>query len=104
MITTKEILCQEKINIDKGFFSQETHLEDVLFFDIETTGLSPGNSRVFLIGIIKKDRDDPFPVLLQFLAEDNTENEEIALLKAFSAFAQKKKYLVHFNGISFDVP
>ncbi|HIV39989.1 MAG TPA: ribonuclease H-like domain-containing protein [Candidatus Blautia stercorigallinarum] len=75
MITTKEILCQENINIDKGFFPEEMCLEDTLFFDIETTGLSPGNSRVFLIGIITKDREDPFPVLLQFLAEENTENQ-----------------------------
>ena len=104
MITTKEILCQENINIDKGFFPEEMCLEDTLFFDIETTGLSPGNSRVFLIGIITKDMEDPFPVLLQFLEEENTENEEKALLKAFSAFTQKKKYLVHFNGSSFDVP
>ena len=45
MITTKEILCQENINIDKGFFPEEMCLEDTLFFDIETTGLSPGNRK-----------------------------------------------------------
>ena len=104
MITAKEILCQENVNIDKGFFPEEMCLEDTLFFDIETTGLSPGNSRVFLIGIITKDREDPFLFSFSFLAEENTENEEKALLKAFSAFTQKKKYLVHFNGSSFDVP
>ena len=104
MITNKEILCQKNIDINKGFFPEEIRLEDVLFFDIETTGLGPGNSRVFLIGVIEKNREDPYPVLIQFLAEENTENEEMALLRSFSALAQKKKHLAHFNGTTFDVP
>lgn len=104
MITNKEILCQKNINIDKGFFPEGISLEDILFFDIETTGLSPGSSRVFLIGVIEKSPENPSPVLLQFLAEDNTEEEEITVLKSFSGLAKGKKYLVHFNGSTFDVP
>lgn len=104
MITKKEILRQKNINIDKGFFPEEASWEDVLFFDIETTGLSPKNSRVFLIGAIEKSSSAPYPVLVQLLAETDEDEEEKALLKAFCNLASGKKYLVHFNGASFDIP
>ena len=42
--------------------------------------------------------------LIQFLAEHNCDEEEQELLKAFSAFAESKAQLIHFNGNSFDIP
>lgn len=104
MITNKELLSLNNIDITNGFFPENTDMEDVLFFDIETTGLSPGNSRVFLIGVIKKEKDSPFPVLMQFLAEENTDQEEKTLLKNFLTLTRGKKHLIHFNGNTFDIP
>lgn len=104
MITNREVLCQKNIDIHKGFFPEALSMEEILFFDIETTGLSPGNSRVFLIGVIVQDRRESSPALLQFLAESHTDEEEKALLKAFAEIVSSKKYLIHFNGASFDVP
>lgn len=104
MITNKEILCHNNVDIADGFFPKGIKLEEVLFFDIETTGLSPGNSQVFLIGAIEKSKKEEPLTLVQFLAENNSAEEETALLKAFSDLAFKKKYLIHYNGSSFDVP
>ena len=104
MITNREILCQKNIDIYKGFFPENIRMEDILFFDIETTGLSPRTSRVFLIGTIEQSSQASFPVLTQFLSEAPTEEEERSLLCAFGSLASQKKYLVHFNGTSFDVP
>ena len=38
MITNRTILCQKNIDIREGFFPKDLKPEDVLFFDIETTG------------------------------------------------------------------
>lgn len=78
--------------------------KDLLFFDIETTGLSPKTSRVFLIGLISFQPNTEEWQLIQFLAERNCDEEEQELLKAFSAFAESKTQLIHFNGNSFDIP
>lgn len=104
MITSKEILCHNNVDITNGFFPKGIQLEEVLFFDIETTGLNPENSQVFLIGVIEKSKKEEALTLIQFLAENNSAEEEITLLKAFSDLTSKKKYLIHYNGSSFDVP
>ena len=104
MITNRTILCQKNIDIREGFFPKDLKPEEVLFFDIETTGLSPGNSQVFLIGAVEKRKDGSPWSLIQFLAESRTAEEEKKLLKSFAKLISGKKYLVHFNGTSFDVP
>lgn len=104
MITNRTILCQKNIDIREGFFPKDLKPEEVLFFDIETTGLSPGNSQVFLIGAVEKRKDGSPWSLIQFLAESKTAEEEKKLLKSFAKLISGKKYLVHFNGTSFDVP
>ena len=76
MITNRTILCQKNIDIREGFFPKDLKPEEVLFFDIETTGLSPGNSQVFLIGAVEKRKDGSPWSLIQFLAESKTAEEE----------------------------
>ena len=73
--------------------------EKILFFDIETTGLSAHNSSVYLIGCLSYE-DDAF-FLRQFMAESFSEEQKIIccfleLLKHYDA-------LVHFNGDTFDL-
>ena len=73
------------------------HVDDLLFVDIETTGLSSGQP-LFLIGALSMQNE---PQLDLFLARDM--DEEAAALSAFAQLAQGKT-LVTFNGKSFDWP
>ena len=74
--------------------------EDILFIDIETTGLSPKTSSLYLIGCAYFKEDSWH--LRQFFADEK--NEEFDLLKVFLGFAKDYKVLVHFNGNRFDLP
>ena len=72
-------------------------VEDLLFVDIETTGLS-SSQPLFLIGALHIAQE---PVLDLFFARDL--DEENAVLAAFARLAHGKT-LVTFNGKSFDWP
>lgn len=75
-------------------------LGDILFFDIETTGLSPKNSDLYLIGAacFKEGRWH----ICQFFAENTCEQEE--LLREFADLMVPYKAIVSFNGDRFDIP
>lgn len=73
----------------------------LLFFDIETTGLSPASAQIYLIGALSfSDAGDA--VLHQWFADSLS--EEHTLLRSFFAFAAPFATLVHFNGARFDLP
>lgn len=74
--------------------------EDIFFVDIETTGLSPKNSDIYLIGVAYYDRHNWH--ICQFFAENSSQEEEV--LKAFSTFISSFKIAIHFNGDRFDIP
>ena len=74
--------------------------EGALFFDIETTGLSPTSAIVFLIGTVKKTGDGW--LLTQWLAQ--RPEDEPLLLQAFFDAAAGCDTLIHFNGTTFDLP
>ena len=69
MITNTQILCTLSPELKSGFFSPDSNPADFLFFDIETTGLSPKNSRVFLIGMLFQKENSKDFELCQLLAE-----------------------------------
>ena len=73
---------------------------DILFIDIETTGLSPKTSVLYLIGCAYLKDDDWH--IRQWFAD--RKNEEFDLLKNFMGFARGYKVLIHFNGARFDLP
>ncbi len=73
---------------------------NVLFFDIETTGLSPSRSGLYLIGCLFFDGRD---TVLRQLFADNYEDES-SILKEFSSILSQKSHMVHFNGSTFDIP
>lgn len=75
-------------------------LDKILFFDIETTGLSPKNSFVYLIsaGYFKNNKF----FLTQFFAE--SAKEELLILDAFEKTLDKFTVLAQFNGNRFDIP
>lgn len=76
------------------------NIEDILFVDIETTGLSPKTSVLYLIGCAFY-KDGKWQ-LRQWFA--NEKNEEFDLIKSFLTFARDFKILIHFNGNRFDLP
>lgn len=75
-------------------------LEEILFFDIETTGFSGDYSNLYLIGCTYY-RDGCWN-LIQWFAD--TAGSEEDLLDAFFTFLKQFRTLVHFNGDGFDIP
>lgn len=74
--------------------------EELLFFDIETTGFSGDYNTVYLIGCVWEEKGRLR--FIQWFADSKTAESEI--LNAFFAFLKKFKILVHFNGDTFDIP
>ncbi len=74
--------------------------EQALFFDIETTGLSPKNSHIYIIGCGYYRENHWF--IKQWFAESSS--EEFLLLEEFFSFAKAFDTLITYNGISFDLP
>lgn len=104
MITNKKFLCSLSTELNFEFFSENFSFLDLLFFDIETTGLSPKTSHVYLIGLIQYNPDASCFEMTQYLAESEEPSEEIKVLERFCRVALTKNCLVHFNGSSFDLP
>jgi hypothetical protein len=82
------------------FTYPKKHLENFLFFDIETTGLSKVYNCIYLIGCAYV-KDKKWQTI-QWFAKNPDEEPEI--LKAFLDFAQSYSGLIHFNGNRFDLP
>ena len=74
--------------------------EDTLMVDIETTGLNPVTSHLYLIGCVFRANGQW--LIRQYLAEDPS--EEVMILLAFSELAGHFTTLMHFNGERFDLP
>ena len=74
--------------------------EDCLFFDIETTGLSPDTSSLYLISSLR--HTDGAWALSQWFADDY--DSEPLLLAAFGEELRGVKAAVQYNGDMFDVP
>ena len=77
----------------------------IIFFDIETTGLSYKNAQIYLIGAVYFE--DGRWRLKQFFAEDRY--EEPRLLENFFALIDERRrlgrlFLISFNGDGFDIP
>ena len=81
-------------------FKEQIKEEELLFFDIETTGFTAKSSNLYLIGVACKKGNDW--KIKQFFAENTLEEAEI--IRAFFDCAKDYKYLVHFNGNHFDLP
>ena len=73
---------------------------DFIFFDIETTGLSAGNSMCWLIGTLVL-QDDSL-ILTQYFADSPSDEKE--LMEQFLGTLSATSCLVHFNGTRFDIP
>ncbi len=77
-----------------------TPLEQILFLDIETTGLSPSSSQLYMIGLAYYENGSW--CIEQWMAQSKA--EERALLEKLSVFLPCYCLLLHFNGNRFDLP
>lgn len=75
-------------------------LNQILFLDIETTGLLSSGSIIYLIGCAFYQEGNW--MIRQWFAQ--SPDEEPELIKSFLSFAQNYTYLIHYNGNSFDLP
>ena len=75
-------------------------LEEMLLFDIETTGLKKESTQLYLIGCVYYQNGHWFTI--QWLTENAS--DEFDVLEEFLDFAQSYNVLVHFNGDGFDLP
>lgn len=83
-------------------FSPDKSINDsqILLFDIETTGLSPDISSIYLIGCCYYQKNTWN--LIQFFADDYISEQSI--LEHFADFAKNFKIMIHYNGNGFDIP
>lgn len=75
-------------------------MDQLLFFDIETTGFSVKNTICYLIGAVFH-RNNLWQYIQWFAC---TPEEEPEILNAFLSFLKDFQYLIHFNGDGFDIP
>lgn len=96
MLTIEKVLDHE-VDFDFDCIGAK---EDLLFFDIETTGLSAYQAGLYLIGCVHFAEGSWW--LVQYFAESVA--DEIPILKAFFDLLSRKKILLSFNGDGFDIP
>ena len=80
--------------------------EKILFLDIETTGLSPRSSYIYMIGAAHYTEASGLEpegyTITQWLAENAADEKEI--LVDFLSEVKNYEMLIHFNGNTFDLP
>lgn len=79
---------------------QTIFTEEVLFFDIETTGFSPAKSSLYLIGCARRKQNKL--IIDQYFAEQPA--EEKLLLLHFLKLLEDYNTIITFHGTSFDIP
>lgn len=96
--------CEKHINIDSKILDvlslsyQELH--KILFIDIETTGLTPKNCSIYLIGCGYYS-DNMLNITLYFADYYDDEKE---IINKYCELIKEHPYLIHFNGQKFDLP
>lgn len=97
MYTNKVVLTDYQLPFPLDIYAP---LEQILFLDIETTGLSPANSNLYMIGLAYYEHGTW--CIEQWMAERVTEERE--LLMKLIPFLPKFSHIIHFNGNRFDIP
>jgi uncharacterized protein YprB with RNaseH-like and TPR domain len=95
------ITLKKHITFEETYpFHRLGNREDLLFFDIETTGFSGEYSTLYLIGCVYY-RNGIWN-LVQWFAD--TLDSEKEVLITFFEFLKSFKKVIHFNGDGFDIP
>ncbi|MCT4612997.1 MAG: ribonuclease H-like domain-containing protein [Clostridia bacterium] len=95
-------IIEKQMNIDfkVSDYIKNIKNEDVIIFDIETTGFVANRTYLYLIGYILCENGNW--VFKQLFAENIIDESEI--LYTFYDELLKRKTLIHFNGDTFDIP
>lgn len=96
----KTTINQTTMQVDKITLAHPQ--EQCLFFDIETTGLSPRASSLYLIGTLTYDTAKEVWKITQWFADKHRDEENI--IQLFLDTLEQYDYLYHFNGKTFDIP
>lgn len=95
------IVINKSFNLDTKFLLNKFNsLDDVVLFDIETTGFSPKYNMIYMIGCIYFSNNKVH--MIQWLAEKDA--DEYAVLYEFNKFIRSYTAIISFNGDSFDLP
>lgn len=89
-----------KTNDLSPYFKTYDTDSNYLFFDIETTGFIAANTTLYLIGALYYS--DHNVHVIQWFNEDGYSEAE--MLSAFFDFCKDYSHLIHFNGLTFDLP
>lgn len=98
MKTIRKIL---NINVNITEYFPDIDKEEVLFFDIETTGFDANKEIIYLMGCVYYDQSNW--VFVQYFCQNGDMDEEKQILYHFFELVKIKKYLLHFNGDAFDI-
>ena len=96
MITT---VNKNDCKIDQAHFDDPS---TSLFIDIETTGLSPEYSYIYLIGVAYCNNTNDDIEIKQWLISNPSEEKE--MLESVTGFISSYETVIHFNGNNFDLP
>ena len=96
MIIIKNKARENKyIQLDRYF-----NREDIVIFDIETTGFAAQTTTLYLIGCASYEYGELF--ITQWFNDDGDSEEEI--INSFFDYIKKFKTIIHYNGDGFDIP
>lgn len=95
------LLIKEQADIDIDYnFEKSLKKNNIIYFDIETTGFSRKYNFVYLIGCMYYENDELF--FTQYMAEN--QKEEAVILQEFFKKISGYDTIIHFNGTAFDMP
>ena len=92
----------QPLDIKPSYIFKDNNNYDILYFDIETTGFSPDNTIMYLIGAVFYSCSEKKYKSVQWFA--STVEEEQEIIEDFVKFSNSFKTLIHYNGLGFDIP
>lgn len=93
-------IVEKSLGIEPAYNFDKMGKEQIVFFDIETTGLSADTSVLYLIGAVYYNKDNW--KFVQWFADDS--DDERKIIEEFFRLIENRKYLVNYNGNGFDIP
>jgi uncharacterized protein YprB with RNaseH-like and TPR domain len=89
------------ITIDINQYFPNMKADEVLFFDIETTGFDSNREYIYLIGCIYYEHS--IWKLVQLFSQNGENGDEKLILTHFFELVKHRNKLMHFNGDTFDI-
>lgn len=91
---------KEELYVRQDLLTDQIFDEHSIFFDIETTGFSPKQSSLYMIGCARKVGGSVY--IDQFFAENPAEEKQVLI--EFLELLKQYDTIISFNGVGFDIP